>query len=478
MVRWLMVFLCAQSALGVEREFHVSMTGDDANPGTELLPFKTVQRAADFAESGDTIVIHAGVYTRPAGRSRVLEIGHSGSDDAPITFTSAGDGAVILDNEGGGDWVVYLNGRFKPLEHIIVSGLTVRGGVSGGIYVRNTSAATVERCRAIDNHGIGVYVGGGGANQVVRRCEVARNWIGIKAGNNQLTEQPTNVTIEENWAHHNVKESYPGDSDGIQMLGRGNMGSIVRGNVVNDNGDDGLDVGMEASGVLIERNAVFNHVYPGGDGSGIKIGTHESFLKPSGGHIVRFNVVINSKLRNLDIAGNYRSTEKGLRPPPLVIYNNTLLDAGQDNLYIEMADAVLLNNIATRSLNPAFWSCHLRVNDAMRDDPPVVVSDFNLWGNRWIKAPDGSMVKNQDAHSTDAAPEFTAWPEWSIVTDLSSPKFEKVNGLALMPDSPGKADGCWVGVFLAELIEKASQPLWRDVLSPLAKRQVVDVGAR
>lgn len=40
----------------------------------------------------------------------------------------------------------------------------------------------------------------------------------------------------------------------------------------------------------------------------------------------------------------------------------------------------------------------------MRDDPPVVVSDFNLPGNSWIKAPDGSMVTDQDAHSTDAAP--------------------------------------------------------------------------
>jgi len=71
---------------------------------------------------------------------------------------------------------------------------------------------------------------------------------------------------------------------------------------------------MEASHVTIEHNVVFNHVHFGGDGSGIKIGTHESYLKPSGGHIGRFNFVINSKLRNLDLAGNYRSTEKGLRP--------------------------------------------------------------------------------------------------------------------------------------------------------------------
>lgn len=478
MNRLVLGLLLAQVALASERELHVASIGDDANPGTELAPFKSIQRAADIAEAGDTVVIHAGLYVRPSGRSRVLEVARAGNDDAPITFTSAGDGDVILDNQGGGDWVLYLNGRFKPLEHIIISGLTIQGGVSGGIYVRNTGSAVVEHCRVIDNHGIGIYIGGGGANQVVRRCEVARNWIGIKAGNNLLAEQPTGVTIEENWSHHNVKESYPANSDGIQVLGRGNTGSIVRGNVVNDNGDDGLDIGMEASNVVVERNVVFNHVHPGGDGSGIKVGAHESYLKPSGGHIVRFNVILNSKLRNLDLAGNYRTTEKGLRPPPLVIYNNTLLDAGQDNVYIEMVDAVLLNNIATRSLHPAFWSCRLRVNDAMRDDPPVVVSDFNLWGNRWIKGPDGSMLADHDAHSTDAAPAFEDWPKWSVETALNSSKFGRVDGLTLMPESPGKAGGCWVEAMLHDLAATTPRPLWRDVIAPLSEGQEVDVGAR
>ncbi|KAA0219823.1 MAG: right-handed parallel beta-helix repeat-containing protein [Phycisphaerae bacterium] len=478
MVRILLILLYAQSALADVREFHVAVTGDDANPGTEVLPFKTIQLAADAAEAGDVVVIHVGTYLRPSGRSRVLEVARSGSDDAPISFTSAGDGEVILDNQGGGDWVVYLNGRFKPLEHIIVNGLTVRGGVSGGVYVRNTSTAIVERCRAIDNHGIGIYVGGGGANQIVRRCEAARNWIGIKVGNNLLTEQPTAALIEENWSHHNVKEYYPGDSDGVQVLGRGNVASIVRGNVVHDNGDDGMDVGMEASGVLIERNVVFNHVYPGGDGSGIKIGTHESFLKPSGGHIVCFNVVINSKLRNLDIAGNYRTTEKGLRPPPIVIYNNTLIDSGQDDIYIEMADAVLLNNIATASKNPAFGSCRLRVNDAMRDDPPVVVSDFNLWGNRWIKAPDGSPVTDQDSHSTDAAPRFKGWPEWSVEADLMSSKFGKCRGLSLESDSPGWGEGCPVDAMFLEIARQSSRAQWRETLTPLAAKVVTNVGTR
>ena len=42
--------------------YHVSPSGSDRNPGTEDLPFKTIQRAADLAMPGDTVVVHAGEY--------------------------------------------------------------------------------------------------------------------------------------------------------------------------------------------------------------------------------------------------------------------------------------------------------------------------------------------------------------------------------------------------------------------------------
>ena len=42
--------------------YHVSPTGDDANPGTAAQPWASIQHAADTAGPGDLVTIHAGRY--------------------------------------------------------------------------------------------------------------------------------------------------------------------------------------------------------------------------------------------------------------------------------------------------------------------------------------------------------------------------------------------------------------------------------
>jgi alpha-L-arabinofuranosidase len=43
-------------------EFHVTVGGNDSNPGSRKLPLRTIQRAADLAQPGDTITVHEGTY--------------------------------------------------------------------------------------------------------------------------------------------------------------------------------------------------------------------------------------------------------------------------------------------------------------------------------------------------------------------------------------------------------------------------------
>lgn len=43
-------------------EFHVATTGNDSNSGTGKSPWRTIQRAANHAQPGDVITVHAGVY--------------------------------------------------------------------------------------------------------------------------------------------------------------------------------------------------------------------------------------------------------------------------------------------------------------------------------------------------------------------------------------------------------------------------------
>lgn len=426
----------------------------DSNPGTEARPFKTIQKACDIVNPGDTVYIKAATYPRPSGRSRVIELQRGGASGAPITFTAFGDGPVILDNQGGGDWVAYVNARYRPVDHIVLKGLTFTGGVSGGLYVRNSSYTVVDRCKAVNNRGIGIYIGLGGSDQVVQYCEVAYNVIGLKAGSNTAPPHPTRVTLQYNYCHHNDDPSYSGNSDGLQVGGPGNDYAIVRGNVIHDNGDDGIDVGNAAQFALIERNVVYNHRDDDGDGSGIKLGTHEVGIAPDGGHLVRYNIVFNNKLRNLDMAGNYRDSERGLRPPPIVAHNNTLFNCNNDVVYCEDMDVILRNNIAYAPGNAPFWSCRLRGDNI---EPPNADSDYNLWGDRWIKDWDGSLRQDLDAHSVTGNPLFMDPNNPGVNTDLNSPNFGDVPGLRLSNGSPAVDKAVEIRAELQRMLDIARQ---------------------
>ena len=43
-------------------ELHVTTQGDDTGPGTKERPFRTIQQAAQIAQPGDTVTVHAGIY--------------------------------------------------------------------------------------------------------------------------------------------------------------------------------------------------------------------------------------------------------------------------------------------------------------------------------------------------------------------------------------------------------------------------------
>ena len=47
---------------GGAADYHVTTNGCDSAPGTEADPFRTIQRAAEAAQAGDTVTVHGGTY--------------------------------------------------------------------------------------------------------------------------------------------------------------------------------------------------------------------------------------------------------------------------------------------------------------------------------------------------------------------------------------------------------------------------------
>ena len=73
------------------RDLHVTTTGADTAPGTIDAPLRTINRAAQLAEPGDTVVVHEGVYREWVKPAR------GGLDDARrITYRPAEGARVVI----------------------------------------------------------------------------------------------------------------------------------------------------------------------------------------------------------------------------------------------------------------------------------------------------------------------------------------------------------------------------------------------
>jgi hypothetical protein len=82
-------------------EYHVAITGSDASPGTQAAPLRTIKRAADLAQPGDTITVHAGLY-----REHINPPRGGISDSMRIIYQAApGEEVIITGSEPAKGWV-------------------------------------------------------------------------------------------------------------------------------------------------------------------------------------------------------------------------------------------------------------------------------------------------------------------------------------------------------------------------------------
>jgi len=90
-------------------EFHVAISGNDANPGTKAAPLRTIQRAADLAQPGDVIIVHEGVY-----RERINPPRGGISDDKRIVYQAPeGENVEIKGSEIIKNWVKFKGSVWK-----------------------------------------------------------------------------------------------------------------------------------------------------------------------------------------------------------------------------------------------------------------------------------------------------------------------------------------------------------------------------
>lgn len=90
----------ANNKASANREYHVSVNGNDSNDGSEIKPFKTIMAAANKAMPGDVITVHSGVY-----RESIVPPRGGDSENKRITYQAAkGEQVTIKGSEMVKGW--------------------------------------------------------------------------------------------------------------------------------------------------------------------------------------------------------------------------------------------------------------------------------------------------------------------------------------------------------------------------------------
>lgn len=158
-------------------------TGSDTNPGTFEAPFKTVKRACQAVNPGDTVLIYPGKYQEDQITPAV-----SGTQTQPITFRGlpGADGTHVVEMRNEiGDRVWRLNAT----SWIVLDNLVVVGGSRASIQAKQGASNLTFRSLIItggQQEGIELN---GGSNATVVNCLVYRNGKGV------LTLNYPNVSI-------------------------------------------------------------------------------------------------------------------------------------------------------------------------------------------------------------------------------------------------------------------------------------------
>jgi len=204
------------TAVGAPTTWHVDIgSGDNANPGTEAAPLRTIEAAVSQASADDTILVAPGTYVDDAeqdfpiflppgvklastggaevtaivgdGSSSVIRmidpaegsevvgftITGGGGDGAGIRITRSSGGVlagwprisecIIEGNEGGDGAGIHVSGSSGNVCEVTLDECVIRDNASdgdgGGVWAGNYTGITLARCTIEGNRAVG---GGGG----------------------------------------------------------------------------------------------------------------------------------------------------------------------------------------------------------------------------------------------------------------------------------------------------------------------------
>jgi len=210
------IVLALVLAAGAEAgTYYVSPDGNNGNPGTEELPWKTVQKAANTLNAGDTALIKDGTYRE------LVTVTRSG-----ITLERYAGQSPVIDGNGmsGGSGILVI----RDCNHIRIAGLHLSNATSlhtSGIWTWNVDDITIENCHVYNTASSGIKV-----------------------------NESRNVVIEDSEVEAACESG--GEEDISIKLHSDTV--LVRNNHIHDANHEGIDIKEGARNVQVIGNHIYN----------------------------------------------------------------------------------------------------------------------------------------------------------------------------------------------------------------------------
>jgi len=370
--------------------YFVAMNGNDANPGTLQLPWRTIAKANQELRAGNTVYIRGGTY------DEVIEPYNSGTAANYITYTNYENEEVIIRGEPGE-------------KQIIVLGYSFNGPTGGNSYIHINGIILHHGPDPTDKRFPWILINGSGSvHNIIRNCRIVRdgdplqgygngyrdfgiivdgakytvlenNYIrGVQFGihvkeRSQFTRIQSNYITETGQSAIDIGSSYgimqgtliegnvlerSAMEDGIQFEPNygspniisdiSNLGTIIRNNVIRYNAENAIDLKGTAH-VVIEGNVIYGTIGSNnGSYEGWNRNSHSTIMRGSSTStrdvIIRNNVLYDNA-NGIELYQGYK------------VYNNTLVANNRD--YTGS------NSSWTNSSKPAFWGVYHKLGGAI-----------------------------------------------------------------------------------------------------------------
>lgn len=284
------------------REFFVSTSGNDSNPGTSSQPFRTINKGVTVLDAGDTLTVRGGTYNENVQILRTRGV-NDGTPGNPITIRNFPGETVVV--RGG-------NAGPQPLSTISMIG----------------SASQALQYWVID----GLVIGGSGVSRGIRAY--LANRITIRGISFESTFNPGGHGIHlQNGRDSQILDSVFDNSmyEHIEVTGAKNV--LIKGNRFSQ-GNGVFIVNFHSSGSfagIIEEN-VFHDI-------NVQQGVIELYLSPDG-TIVRNNLVYNVA----ETSNGLAAAVEIIRCGKALIENNTFVNSVRGISYLEFSRYVEARN--------------------------------------------------------------------------------------------------------------------------------------